>query len=429
MHIYLFNTYNYSRDYGITTYINELSNHFCGREGINLTIVTLQSDGSEFSVSYDKEKRLREINIPWPFNIPVISLFENDKMQKYSLSVSCLLSEYISPIEHNTFHLNYNQHVSLIPFLRKLAPSSRIIFTVHYIRWVSLIDGNLEAFRKIIANEETSADDRIKQLVHYDYVSLENISQQVDSVIVLSSYTYKLLSVEYDIPASKIILLPNTLSDRAAFKSRKEIERLKAQIGIGRSEKVLLYAGRLQSSKGLHVLLRAFGKAVDRYPNMRLIIAGGGNYDEFMKMCTSFCGKMIFMGRVEKDLLYDLYSMADIGLQPSLNEQCSYVVIEMFMHGLPVIGFDATGISDMIDNDFNGYKLPAQDEDFSLSDTQVLIDRLTEAILKLLNDNPKRDYFALNARQTFEDRYNTKTVGEEFYSEVYHAKLFNSQIV
>ena len=72
-----------------------------------------------------------------------------------------------------------------------------------------------------------------------------------------------------------------------------------------------------------------------------------------MGLCNGIWGKVIFTGKLRKDQLYRFYQIADIGVLPSCQEQCSYVGIEMLMHGIPLVGTDAMGISEMIEEGYH----------------------------------------------------------------------------
>ena len=50
---------------------------------------------------------------------------------------------------------------------------------------------------------------------------------------------------------------------------------------------------------------------------------------------------------MDKNLLFEFYQIADVGVMPSFHEQCSYVAIEMMMMGVPLITSDSTGLKEM----------------------------------------------------------------------------------
>lgn len=211
-HIYLFITDSRAGDYGIGTYLRELVACIRVEQQISLTVVELQSTEKEFSVvAIDG---VRHIRVPSP-NVSSYWLFQSKKMECYNLAVSCLLKSYVDLSEANVFHLNYLQHDSLIPHLRELSPSCRIIFTIHYMGWCTLIKGDKTYFKEIIQKDDSERTDVKEKSVYDDYSKMKNVCQLVDNVICLSSYTYDLLHVEYGIRREQLVWVPNGLKDEA----------------------------------------------------------------------------------------------------------------------------------------------------------------------------------------------------------------------
>lgn len=85
--------------------------------------------------------------------------------------------------------------------------------------------------------------------------------------------------------------------------------------------------------------------------------------------CDDIYMNVIWTGLINKEKLYELYTIADMGIMPSFHEQCSYVAIEMMMHGLPIIGSTSTGLYEMIENNITGLHIPVME----YADKQKLI--------------------------------------------------------
>ena len=92
---------------------------------------------------------------------------------------------------------------------------------------------------------------------------------------------------------------------------------------------------------------------------------------------------------------------------PSFSEQCSYVVIEMMMHGLPVIGTTAPGLDEMIENKEDKIEIEYRDRDATLSST-VLSDYIVE---KLKNKRTESNRYIYLTKYSFgEFKEKTKAV-------------------
>lgn len=402
-HIYLFSSDSRAGDYGIGTYIRELIECIKEERDVFLTLVELQSMEKELSIV--ESEGMRTIKIPSPRLAPYWQL-QPGKMEQYNLAVSCLLKSQIDTDEDNVFHLNYLQHDSLVSYLRKLCPSCKIVYTIHYMGWITLIKSDIVYFKTIIQKEEAERTDATEKSVYDDYKRTKFMCQSVDSIICLSSYTFNILQTEYGILQDQLTLIPNGLKDEAVKVNEEQKRALKKELSFNENTKIVLFVGRLDEEKGLLVLLKAYEKMVVHSPDAHLIIAGNGNYDRFLKECVSFFGKVTFAGRVEKEFLYKLYQIADVGVHPSLNEQCSYVAIEMMMHGIPLVGIDSAGIGEMIESGYNGYKVCGEQDSLSaVSEQNLQIEQLGKHISEILQNDELRQRLSENSRMVYHSRY------------------------
>lgn len=98
-------------------------------------------------------------------------------------------------------------------------------------------------------------------------------------------------------------------------------------------------------------LIEAFKILLNADTGYNLIIIGTGYYEKYLQETLSCCGKVMFTGHLDKETLYRFYQIADIGIQLSLHEQCSYVTIEMMMFNIPLLISNTTGLNEMIDDD------------------------------------------------------------------------------
>jgi glycosyltransferase involved in cell wall biosynthesis len=60
--------------------------------------------------------------------------------------------------------------------------------------------------------------------------------------------------------------------------------------------------------------------------------------------------KITFAGLLEKNELYELYHIADIGIAPSLFELFGYVAVEMMIHKLPIVVTATSGQNEVVDH-------------------------------------------------------------------------------
>ncbi len=96
--------------------------------------------------------------------------------------------------------------------------------------------------------------------------------------------------------------------------------------------------------------------------------------------------------------------MADIGIMPSFHEQCSYVAIEMMMHGLPIIGSTSTGLCEMIENNVTGLHIPVI-EYIDRAEIDSLL--LAEKMLYLLQHPIEAKQMGQNGRIRYLNNYSS----------------------
>jgi len=116
---------------------------------------------------------------------------------------------------------------------------------------------------------------------------------------------------------------------------------------------------------------------------------------------------------VDKKKLYELYRIADIGVVSSLHEEFGNVVIEMMMHGLPVIVGNTGGPSEIIEEGLSGLKVPIViRKGQRCLDVQLLASR----ICLLLNDRDFAVKLGEGARKQFLEKYELSVFGKKMTS-------------
>ena len=121
--------------------------------------------------------------------------------------------------------------------------------------------------------------------------------------------------------------------------------------------------------------------------------------------------KVIYTGHLEASVLQQWYQMADIGVIPSYTEQCSYVGIEMMMHGLPIVASDGFGLRDMFKDDVNAIVAPIGKR---TKKAKGFSENLAHALAMLLYSKALRDKIGRNARETYVNYYSLRHMQEGY---------------
>ena len=391
--------------YGIGTYIKEciycLANLDCK---INRIELGTDSVKAEFYVK--EEGKVRTIHLPYHL--------KGDK-DSYYKGIFWLLRFYIEDSENLVFLLQYGHDESLLNEIKKHFPQSKTVFTVHYMNWSPALQGNVTLFEKIIRNKEKEKiKNRYRQVIENHNVE-KTFLEKSDHIVCLTDDTLDIIQKMYDIKEN-IWLIPNGLRKNFRNLSVNQKLKLREKFYIGPDEKVLLSVARIDPFKGVDCLLSCFDDIIKNYPNCRLVIIGDGDTNAVIKKCKKSWSKVIFTGKLDKKTLYRWYQIADIALFPSFFEQCSYVGIEMLMHGLPVIASDGIGVRNMFHDGINA-KI-ARIENWK--NKSKFVKNLKEAVLHLLNSSLSELKIRKGAVKSYKTKYSIELMQENY------CKLLNS---
>lgn len=120
---------------------------------------------------------------------------------------------------------------------------------------------------------------------------------------------------------------------------------------------LLLYAGRIAKEKNMEMLIDAFQLVCQKVPETRLILAGGGPYEEATRLYVSERGlddSVIFTGFISHEQLFKCYADATAFLFASTTDAQGLVITEAMMQGLPSVATAAYGPTEWIRDRING---------------------------------------------------------------------------
>lgn len=409
--LFIVNNGSKASQYGIGTYIRQLLSCLQTCVSMQVTVIVLDSQENELT-----EKQVDGVR---HLLFPTIHIHANEKdYKRYARNVAYALFPYVNPATEIVFHFNYSYHVWLTEALKCLFPYCSTVLTLHYLPWCFDLSGNMYRFQSILLKKNEEKDEFEKQ-IYEEYLNDRRFYNEVNKVICLCIATKAFIHETYHVPTEKIASIYNGLSDEMKVLSKAEKRKKKIEQGFRGDEKIILFVGRIDRLKGLHWLIDAFRKLLEKCLEARLVIVGDGNISQYLGFCSGLWGKVIFTGKLNKKQLYTLYRIAELGVLPSLQEQCSYVGIEMMMHGIPVVGTDAMGISEMTEKE---YQVPLIAKGNELS---LCADRLSEIMLKAMTN---REHLGKQSRLRFEKQYSLSIMQSEII-QLYNDLLVNSQYI
>lgn len=212
-------------------------------------------------------------------------------------------------------------------------------------------------------------------------------------VIVNSKATKDDIMSHFGVKESKIEMRYNAVK-AANISAKKEMD-------------LISFAGRFHPTKGIDVLLRAFAKLLQDYPNKSLLIMGGTlkKDDEYFQLIEhlGIAKNVEIVGSVSKEEVLKNFARSSFVVVPSRSEAFGFVVIEAFCVKTPVLGSNTGGIKESIRDQVDGLL-------FEPGNHTDLYDKM-----KTLCDNPTLiAEYAVNCHQRFRDNYELERVASLF---------------
>lgn len=190
----------------------------------------------------------------------------------------------------------------------------------------------------------------------------KNLLERTDAVIVPTEKVREILT-RYEVN-TPVYTVPTGI-DLQRFMIGNDPEarsRLRSQYGIGEDEFILLSLGRLAKEKNIEELI---GYLRELPPRVRMVIVGGGPYQEVLKTSAASMGlkdRVIFTGMVRPEEVPAYYQIADAFVSGSTSETQGLTYIEALACGLPSICRRDGAIEGIIINDVNGWQYETQAE-------------------------------------------------------------------
>ena len=158
-------------------------------------------------------------------------------------------------------------------------------------------------------------------------------------------------------PNGVILKKPNILSA-----SKKQEIKKKYHL----KQKVILHLGRLSEEKNIDIVIKAFAQVVKTNPNVSLLIIGDGPSAKKLKQLTQNLGlekEVVFTGFIEHEKLLSsgLISLGDLFATASTSENQPMALLEVMVFGLPMVGVDHPGLTELISS--NGLVVQSYEPD------------------------------------------------------------------
>ena len=174
---------------------------------------------------------------------------------------------------------------------------------------------------------------------------------------------------------------------------------------IKNGRKLMITVGRLEKQKGFDILIDAYARLAEDFPDWDLVVLGEGSERDRLEEQIGRKGvssRISLPGRVGN--LGDWYARADFFVMSSRFEGFPNVLIEAMAYGLPAVSFDCdTGPEDIIENEVNGFLVSPREGDQGLS----------LAMVKMIRDKKKRILMSKSS-QLVRQRFSINRIAKEW---------------
>lgn len=186
----------------------------------------------------------------------------------------------------------------------------------------------------------------------------ENVNQAVydieragmhaaNKVIAVSNYTRNIAVERYGVPADRIEVVYNGVSDRGYRRPADGPSR------PDKREKIVLYLGRITRQKGPEFFLRAARRVLEVTDDVKFIMAGGGDllYPSVEMTAEMGMGTRVLFTRFLRGADVDrAYRMADLYVMPSVSEPFGIAPLEALQNDVPVLISRQSGLAEALAN-------------------------------------------------------------------------------
>lgn len=170
------------------------------------------------------------------------------------------------------------------------------------------------------------------------------------------------------IPANKVTVIPNAVDiDKFSVGGMPDAD-IKSQLGLNGC-RVLGFLGSFYAYEGLNLLLNALPLILQRAPDVRVLLVGGGPQETNLKAQAKALGiaeKVIFTGRVPHDQVQRYYDLVDVLTYPRLSMRLTDLVtplkpLEAMAQGRVLVASDVGGHKELIRDGETGVLFRAGD--------------------------------------------------------------------
>ncbi|MBZ2166312.1 glycosyltransferase family 4 protein [Methanobacterium spitsbergense] len=318
---------------GMVHYVSQLANSLAKREDV-VVIAPIGIDKNNFDINHVKIIELKMGNLIKNF---IVNTLIFTRPLKFIRSV---YRENPDIIHFNEIHL---WAALFLPYLRKF----KIVTMIH--------DVNPHIGGRMI-------DQKFAKRIYVKFS---------DCLLVHGKYAKKLIKTN-----KKVYSIPH--GDYSFFLNYSEDK-------IDEEKDTILFFGRIIDYKGLNYLIESVNYILNQKPEIKLIIAGSGNFDKYNHLIKNHENFEIHNRFIKDEEVSSFFQRAKIVILPYIEGTQTGIIPIAYAFKKPVIATDVGSIPEVVENGKTGFIVPSKN---SIA--------LAEAIIKTLDDENLQKRMGVN---------------------------------
>jgi len=330
------------------------------------------------------------------YNVEIISLYNTTAKVPYDLNKNVSIN-YLTNVKPNKKNfLDAVHHFKIMSIIKEGIIAIRILYLKYFLIKDSVISSDAKYlistrnyFTKI-ANKYPR-ENRLTFAIEHNFIinnryikKLKKNTSNIKKLICVSKKEYKI----YQSKGLKVAYIPNIVSEDYDGLSNL-------------NKKNLIYVGRLEPEKGVLDLVNVMKTIYTYNTEIVLHIFGDGSLRKTLEDKTKqYDLKIVFHGFCSPAIIQRYYLNSCLFILTSYTESFGIVLLEAMKCGVPCIAFsEATGASDIIINNRNGYLINKRD-----------CNQMAKKVCKYLNTTIKEKKRLQKGAKTTAEKFSPDTI-------------------
>lgn len=271
-------------------------------------------------------------------------MLESNKLTNTRIDIDNLNTNYKFS---GTYGQDLYQEVARYAVIASYFASRQRFDIIHAHDWLTFpagIAAKRISGKPLVIHVHATEFDRSGENINQSVYDIERAGmEEADKIIAVSNFTRDIIINRYNISPSKVVTIHNSVEPITLPQDFK--------LTKGFNEKIVTFLGRVTFQKGPEYFIEAAKKVLDRDPNVRFVMAGSGDMLNRMIKRVAKLGiasKFHFAGFLKGNEVYEMFSMSDVYVMPSVSEPFGISPLEAMMSDVPVIISKQSGVSEVL---------------------------------------------------------------------------------